>query len=50
MLAEDVRHFEPGAGPRAQKLRRSRLDGSSSLGSRSSGLVVAHTVLVAIFR
>ena len=51
-LAEDVRQFEPGRAQRdAQKWRGGVvLGGDSILGSRSSGLVVAHTVEVAIFR
>ena len=51
-LAEDVRHLEPGRAQRdAQKwLGGFVLGRGSILGSRSSGLTVAHTTEVAIFR
>jgi hypothetical protein len=52
-LAEDVRHFEPRHGHcRTQKCAGGGGAGGagSILGSKSKGLVVAYTVLVATFR
>ena len=51
-LAKDVRHLEPGrAQRRLQKWAGGfGLGGGSTLGNRSNGLTVAHTVEVAIFR
>jgi len=52
-LAEDVRHLEPdGAqGPPQRSAGGIGIGGGgSTLGNKSKGLVVAHTVLVATFR
>jgi hypothetical protein len=52
-VAEDVRHIEPGGAHRAsQKCAGGVGVGArgSTLGNKSKGLVVAHTVLVATFR
>ena len=52
-LAEDVRHLQPGWAQRDPQKWVGGLaigEGGSTLGNRSNGLTVAHTVLVAIFR
>ena len=51
-LAEDVRHLEPDGAQRDPQKWAGGLwfGGASTLGSRSNGLTVAHTVLVATFR
>ena len=52
-LAKDVRHLEPGGTHFLSQKCAGGVgggDGGSTLGSKSKGLAVAHTVLVATFR
>ena len=52
-LAKDIRYLEPGGAQRAPQKCAGGLAlgcGGSTLGNRSNGLTVAHSVLVAIFR
>lgn len=52
-LAEDVRDLEPGGAQRPPQKSAGQIGGGgggSTLGNKSKGLIVAHTVLVATFR
>jgi hypothetical protein len=52
-LAEDVRHLEPDGSQRPSQRGAGGVgvgSGGSTLGNKSKGLIVAHTVVVATFR
>lgn len=52
-LAEDVRHLEPGGAQRSPQRGAGGVGvggGDSTLGNKSKGLIVAHTVVVATFK